>query len=86
MATEPHPLLASSPSGIGLLAVGVLLIAVLLAAFLVGHRNSARRRKSASVPSREQEKQARQVLEDPPRRGEGWSTPEEDPDQGHPHR
>ncbi|KAB1988272.1 DUF6479 family protein [Streptomyces triticiradicis] len=86
MVTEAHTVLASSSAGILWPAVGVLIVAVLLAAFLMGHRNSARRRRSAPDPASPQVQQARREMQDPPRQGEGWSTPDEDPEQGHPHR
>ncbi|WP_037623634.1 DUF6479 family protein [Streptomyces aureus] len=88
MATEPQPhlVLAFSTAGGLWLLVGVVVIAVILAAFLLGHRRTAERHKSASTPSPAQVEQARKAIEDPPQHGKEWSTPDEDPEQGHPHR
>ncbi|MET9902864.1 DUF6479 family protein [Streptomyces sp. NPDC006446] len=84
MIDEAHTILAVSSAGaLGLIAAGVAVVAVLIAAFVVGSRRSARRRVSTPAPK---VAQVRQEVADPARRGEGWSTPDDDPEQGHPHR
>ncbi|MFG2424853.1 hypothetical protein ACGFWD_38265 [Streptomyces sp. NPDC048448] len=74
---------ASYGGALWLMVAGVAVVVVLLAGFFIGTRHSARRRVSTSPP---QAAQARRDLADPAHRGDGWSTPEDDPDQGHPHR
>ncbi|MER5472590.1 DUF6479 family protein [Streptomyces sp. NPDC002935] len=84
MIDEAHTILAVSSAGALWLAVaGVAVVAILVAAFVVGSRRAARRKISTSAPGAAQ---ARRDLADPARRGAGWSTPDDDPEQGHPHR
>ncbi|MFH8394468.1 DUF6479 family protein [Streptomyces sp. NPDC018036] len=84
MISGTQPVLALSSTGaLWLMLAGIVLVVLLLAAFFVGSRHSARRRVSTSTP---QAAQARREVADPARRGDGWSTPEDDPEQGHPHR
>ncbi|MFD6554734.1 DUF6479 family protein [Streptomyces sp. NPDC058398] len=73
----------SSAGALWLTAAGVAVVAVLIAAFVVGGRRAARRKVSTPGPGAEQ---ARRVLADPAQRGEGWSTPDDDPEQGRPRR
>ncbi|WP_420708207.1 DUF6479 family protein [Streptomyces sp. 142MFCol3.1] len=76
--------MAASIAGPMWLAVGgIAVVLVLLVAFFIGSRRSTQRRVSPSTP---QAAQARRELAHPPRRGEGWTTPDDDPEQGHPHR
>ncbi|MFG2310552.1 hypothetical protein ACGFS9_18035 [Streptomyces sp. NPDC048566] len=84
MIDEAETSLAASSSGpLWLIVAGVVIVAALLAAFLVGGRRAARRRISTSAqdPSRVAHGTA-----DPARRGDGWQTPGDDPEHGHPHR
>ncbi|WP_392961242.1 DUF6479 family protein [Streptomyces sp. LN245] len=84
MIDEAHTLLAiSSVGALWLTAAGIAVVAVLIAAFVVGSRRVASRRPSTPAPGAEQ---ARRALADPAQRGEGWSTPDDDPEQGSPHR
>ncbi|MGW3819829.1 DUF6479 family protein [Streptomyces sp. NPDC005046] len=82
MIDEAHTILAVSSAGaLWLTVAGVAVVAVLVAAFVVGSRHAARRKVSTPGAA-----QARRDLADPARRGAGWSTPDDDPEQGHPHR
>jgi hypothetical protein len=84
MIDEAQTMLAVSSVGVLWLTVaGVAVVAVLIAAFVVGGRRAAQRKVSTSAPGVEQ---ARRNLADPAQRGEGWSTPDDDPEQGHPRR
>ncbi|MFF3420199.1 DUF6479 family protein [Streptomyces sp. NPDC002698] len=84
MIDEAHTILALSSTGaLWLTVAGVAVVAVLIAAFVVGGRRVTRRRASTPAPSAAQ---ARQALADPAQRGDGWSTPDGDPEQGHPRR
>ncbi|MEY2244530.1 DUF6479 family protein [Streptomyces sp. BF23-18] len=84
MIDEAQTMLAVSSAGaLWLTAAGVAVVAVLIAAFVVGGRRAARRKVSTPGPGAEQ---ARRVLADPAQRGEGWSTPDDDPEQGRPRR
>ncbi|MCX4993302.1 MULTISPECIES: DUF6479 family protein [unclassified Streptomyces] len=84
MIDEAHTILAVSSAGaLWLMVAGVAVVAVLIAAFVIGSRRSARRRVSTPAPKAAQ---VRQEVADPARRGEGWSTPDDDPEQGHPRR
>ncbi|WP_354006133.1 DUF6479 family protein [Streptomyces sp. NBC_00568] len=66
-----------------LMAAGIAVVVILVVAFFIGTRHSARRRVTTTAP---QAAQARRDLTDPAHRGDGWSTPDDDPEQGHPHR
>lgn len=77
-------LAASSTGSLWLIVAGVVIVAGLLAAFIVGSRRSARRRISTSVQDPAQV--PRGGTADPAQRGDGWQTPDDDPDQGNPHR
>ncbi|MER6212402.1 DUF6479 family protein [Streptomyces sp. NPDC001642] len=84
MITKAQFTMAASSSGpLWLIVAGVVVVAGLLAAFLVGSRRAARRRISAAAPH---PTQTAAPAADPSRRGDGWQTPEDDPEQGHPHR
>ncbi|MEU1536173.1 DUF6479 family protein [Streptomyces fagopyri] len=85
MNAETMNVLAAASYGgaLWLMVAGVAVVVVLLAGFFIGTRHSSRRRVSTPPP---QAGQARRDMADPARRGEGWSTPEDDPEQGHPHR
>ncbi|MFD8735963.1 DUF6479 family protein [Streptomyces sp. NPDC059618] len=84
MINEANTVLALSSTGaLWLTVAGVAVVAVLIAAFVVGGRRVARREVSTPAPRRAE---AHRALADPARRGEGWSTPDDDPEQGHPHR
>lgn len=74
---------ATSTGPLWLIVAGVVVVAGLLAAFLIGSRRTARRQISTAVPH---PTQTAAPAADPARRGEGWQTPEDDPEQGHPHR
>ncbi|MET7988938.1 MULTISPECIES: DUF6479 family protein [unclassified Streptomyces] len=82
-ATLAMPTAASYAGSLWLLVAGISLVVILIAAFFIGTRHSARRRTSTTAP---QAAQARREVADPARRGDGWSTPDDDPEQGHPHR
>ncbi|MGW6491868.1 hypothetical protein [Streptomyces sp. NPDC055056] len=87
MSTAADSELALSSAGIWLVTVaGLFVVAILLVAFVLGSRRSAGHRKPTQEPSATQAAQARREMEDPPRHGDGWSTPDDDPGQGHPHR
>ncbi|MFF3001035.1 DUF6479 family protein [Streptomyces sp. NPDC057950] len=85
MNAETLNVVAAAPYGgaLWLMVAGIAVVVVLLIGFFIGTRHSARRRVSTPSP---QTAQARRDLADPAQRGEGWSTPEDDPEQGHPHR
>ncbi|MFD6925634.1 DUF6479 family protein [Streptomyces sp. NPDC059944] len=74
---------ASYAGALWLMVSGIVIVGLLLAGFLIGTRRSAHRQVTTSPPQAEQ---ARRDLADPARRGDGWSTPDDDPEQGHPHR
>jgi hypothetical protein len=84
MDTEKETVLAAASytGALWLMAAGIAVVVVLVVAFFIGTRRSARRR--SINPS--QAAQARRDLADPAHRGDGWSTPDDDPEQGHPHR
>ncbi|MFD5724416.1 DUF6479 family protein [Streptomyces sp. NPDC127036] len=81
-ATRTVLAVASYAGALWLMVAGIAVVVVLLVGFFIGTRHSSRRRVSTSPP---QAAQARRDLTDPARRGDGWSTPDDDPDQGHPH-
>ncbi|MGW3820195.1 DUF6479 family protein [Streptomyces sp. NPDC005046] len=84
MNAETLTVLAASYGGaLWLMAAGIAVVVILVVAFFIGTRHSARRRVSTTP---QQAAQARRDLKDPARRGDGWSTPDDDPEQGHPHR
>ncbi|MET7746528.1 DUF6479 family protein [Streptomyces sp. NPDC005385] len=85
MDNETLTVLASASYGgaLWLMVAGIAVVVILLIAFFIGTRKSARRQVSTTPP---QAAQARRDLTDPARRGDGWSTPDDDPEQGHPHR
>ncbi|MEV6019182.1 MULTISPECIES: DUF6479 family protein [unclassified Streptomyces] len=84
MINEANTVLALSSMGaLWLTVAGVAVVAVLIAAFVVGGRRAARRKVSTPAP---RTAEAHRALADPARRGAGWSTPDDDPEQGHPHR
>ncbi|MEU8951061.1 DUF6479 family protein [Streptomyces sp. NPDC048489] len=74
---------ASYGGALWLMAAGIGVVVILVVAFFVGTRHSSQRRISKPAP---QASQARRDMSDPARKGEGWSTPDADPEQGHPHR
>ncbi|MFF3614829.1 DUF6479 family protein [Streptomyces sp. NPDC002580] len=78
-------LAVSSQGALWLIVAGVAVAALLIAAFVIGTRRAARRSGSTPVPGDATVRQAQKDLADPPRSGEGWSTPDADPEQGHPH-
>lgn len=87
MITASHTVLALSSAGVWLVAVaGIFIVAVLLIAFVMGSRRSAGHRKPTQEPSAPQVAEARREMENPPQSGADWRTPDDDPDQGHPHR
>ncbi|MFD5522227.1 DUF6479 family protein [Streptomyces sp. NPDC127066] len=84
MIDEANTVLAASSGGaLWLTAAGVAVVVVLIAAFVVGSRRSARRKVSTPAP---RAAQVHQEMADPARHGEGWSTPDDDPEQGRPRR
>ncbi|MER5876150.1 DUF6479 family protein [Streptomyces sp. NPDC001910] len=84
MINEAQFTLAASSTGpLWLIVAGVVVVAGLLTAFIVGSRRASRRRISTAAPH---PTQAAAATADPARRGDGWQTPEGDPEQGHPHR
>ncbi|MEU7335616.1 DUF6479 family protein [Streptomyces sp. NPDC007074] len=81
MIDETHVTLAFSSTGaLWLTLLGVVLVALLIAAFVVGSRRAAQRRVSTPTAAGAQ---ARRDLADPAQRGAGWSTLDDDPEQGH---
>ncbi|MFD9005932.1 DUF6479 family protein [Streptomyces sp. NPDC059582] len=81
---ETHITLAvSSVDALGMAVAGIAVVAVLIAAFVFGSRRAAQANSPLPRPGAAQ---ARQDLAHPEQRGEGWSTPDDDPEQGHPHR
>ncbi|MFJ8802816.1 DUF6479 family protein [Streptomyces sp. NPDC102487] len=82
-ATLPVLAAASYAGALWLMVVGIAVVVVLVVGFFIGTRHSSRRRLSTLPPHAAQ---ARSDLTDPARRGDGWSTPDDDPEQGHPHR
>ncbi|MFD8565549.1 DUF6479 family protein [Streptomyces sp. NPDC057694] len=74
-----YVLAASLSPGLILVAVGVVIVVALVLAFVVGRRRTARRTEISTPPVQPG------PTEDPARRGTGWQTPDDDPDQGHPH-
>ncbi|MET7740893.1 DUF6479 family protein [Streptomyces sp. NPDC005385] len=86
MTADTQTVLAFSSAGVLWVTVaGVIVVAILLAAFVLGSRRTAERRVSAPTPSAPQAAEARRQMEDPPRSGADWSTPDDDPEQGRPH-
>ncbi|MEY2244509.1 DUF6479 family protein [Streptomyces sp. BF23-18] len=84
MISKAQTVLALSSMGaLWLTVAGVAVVAVLIAAFAVGGRRATRRDVSTPAPNTEQVQRA---LADPAQRGEGWSTPDDDPEQGRPRR
>ncbi|MFE2537818.1 DUF6479 family protein [Streptomyces sp. NPDC059371] len=84
MIDKTHTVLAlSSVGALWLTVAGVAVVVVLVAAFVVGGRRATRRKVSTPVPNTAQ---VRRALADPAQRGEGWSTPDDDPEQGRPRR
>ncbi|WP_405652202.1 DUF6479 family protein [Streptomyces sp. RK9] len=80
MRADSHTVLAaSSGASLVLIIVGVVVVVGLLAMFVAGRRRAARRTRSTPAPGTM-----------PPggeaQRGETWQTPDDDPDQGNPHR
>ncbi|WP_143661151.1 DUF6479 family protein [Streptomyces sp. M41(2017)] len=87
MIAETQTVLAFSSAGVLWVTVaGVFVVAILLAAFVLGSRRTAERRASAPTPPGPQVAEARRQMEDPRRSGADWSTPDDDPEQGRPHR
>ncbi|MCX5134782.1 MULTISPECIES: DUF6479 family protein [unclassified Streptomyces] len=76
-------LAASSTGALWLIVAGVVIVVGLLVAFFVGSRRSARRQISTPV---QDPAQMPHGTADPAQRGDGWQTPEGDPEQGHPRR
>ncbi|MEU0782992.1 DUF6479 family protein [Streptomyces sp. NPDC006173] len=74
---------ASYGGALWLMVAGIAVVITLVVAFFIGTRHSAQRDVSTNPP---QAAQARRDLTNPARRGDGWSTPDDDPEQGHPHR
>ncbi|MEU6125236.1 DUF6479 family protein [Streptomyces sp. NPDC047123] len=73
-------LAASGTTSLLLVIVGVVVVAGLLAMFVVGRRRSARHSATSTpVPKAG-------LPDEAPQRGVGWQTPDDDPEQGHPHR
>ncbi|MET7386843.1 DUF6479 family protein [Streptomyces sp. NPDC005385] len=84
MINEAETSLAASSTGsLWLIVAGVVVVAGLLAAFLIGSRRASRRR--ISTPVQDPSRVPRGTAE-PAQRGDGWQTPDDDPDQGNPHR
>ncbi|MER7983623.1 DUF6479 family protein [Streptomyces sp. NPDC095817] len=82
-STPPAVLAAASYTGaLWLMVAGIVVVVGLLVGFFIGTRRSSRRQVSTPPPHAAQ---ARPDLTDPARRGEGWSTPDDDPEHGHPH-
>ncbi|NGO75730.1 hypothetical protein G6045_08575 [Streptomyces sp. YC504] len=76
-------LAASSTAPLTLIIVGVVLVLSLIALFIVGQRRSVRRTASQppTTPGHSPGPSGDQA-----RRGTGWQTPDDDPEQGNPHR
>ncbi|MBC9718957.1 hypothetical protein H9Y04_41165 [Streptomyces sp. TRM66268-LWL] len=76
-------LAASSTAPLWLIIVGVIVVLVLLGMFVAGQRRAARRKRSQppASPGRGAGSPDAQA-----QRGTGWQTPDDDPDQGNPHR
>ncbi|WP_143041294.1 DUF6479 family protein [Streptomyces indicus] len=79
--TDLTVLAASSTASLWLIIVGVILVLMLLGMFLMGQRRAARRRRSqpGTTSGRSPGSTDRQA-----QRGEGWQTPDDDPEQGNP--
>ncbi|MFE5141264.1 hypothetical protein ACFRDV_26955 [Streptomyces fagopyri] len=81
MIDKTNVMLAISSTGaLWLTLIGVVLVALLVAAFVVGSRRAAVRRVSTPTPAGAR---ARKDLANPAQRGAGWSTLDDDPEQGH---
>ncbi|WJV50536.1 DUF6479 family protein [Streptomyces flavofungini] len=80
MHPHSHSVLAASGStSLALIIVGIVVVLGLLAMFVAGRRRAARRTRSTPAhggrpPGAETQ------------RGDTWQTPDDDPDQGNPHR
>ncbi|MFJ9038858.1 DUF6479 family protein [Streptomyces sp. NPDC102406] len=80
MHTHSHIVLAAEGGGsLVFLVVGVVVVLGLLAMFVSGRRRAARR----TEPSRPAP--GARPGSDEAQRGTTWQTPDDDPDQGHPH-
>ncbi|MYT74941.1 MULTISPECIES: hypothetical protein [unclassified Streptomyces] len=74
-----HVLAASSGPGLILIGVGVVIVLALVLTFALGRRRTTRRSEITTPPV------PPGPTGDHARRGSGWQTPHDDPDQGHPH-
>ncbi|MEU6676379.1 hypothetical protein [Streptomyces sp. NPDC046925] len=79
MQTHSYTVLAVEGGGsLVFILVGVAVVIGLLAMFVSGRRRAARRRPS--TPARHATPASGEA-----QRGTTWQTPDDDPDQGHPH-
>ncbi|WP_367046198.1 hypothetical protein [Streptomyces sp. Je 1-332] len=81
MHTHSHTVLAASGgASLLLILVGVVVVVGLLAMFIAGKRRAARRSRSGP-PAHGANPTGGEA-----QRGSAWQTPDDDPDQGNPHR
>ncbi|MBJ3811722.1 DUF6479 family protein [Streptomyces flavofungini] len=73
-------LAASSGASLALILVGVVVVLGLIAMFIAGRRRAARRTRS-STPAHGAGPASGEA-----QRGDTWQAPDDDPEQGNPHR
>jgi hypothetical protein len=80
MHTHSHIVLAAGGGGsLVFIVVGVVVVVGLLAMFVSGRRRAARRTEpTRPAPGAD-------LGSDDAQRGTAWQTPDDDPEQGHPH-
>ncbi|NEB74649.1 hypothetical protein G3I40_05295 [Streptomyces sp. SID14478] len=75
-------LAASTGPALLLIIVGIVIVLGLITMFSLGRRRAARRK----LPTTPTPGNPTGSLSDEAQHGTGWQTPDDDPDQGHPHR